>query len=278
MWDGYSTREASELVGLPESAIRGCVRAGLITQDHRRVPLKLSFRDLRVLRAVQSLVAGGIPMRRLRQQLSALRRRLPAERSLAELTLAAHGGHVVVRERDSAWRADSGQMVLDFAGDDRWGQVHPIPLRREAVGPEPAEGLSAGDWFERALHLEEVDTAAAIAAYERALRLRHDAGEAWINLGRLHAESGNTTEAGRCFREALALDPGDATALYNLGVVAQDEGKDQDAIAFYRRALAIDASLAEAHYNLATLFDRGGDTRAAIRHINEYRKLTRQRG
>ena len=28
--------------------------------------------------------------------------------------------------------------------------------------------------------------------------------------------------------------------------------------------------------NVATLFDQSGDSRAAIRHINEYRKLTRR--
>ncbi|MBA3502616.1 MAG: tetratricopeptide repeat protein, partial [Deltaproteobacteria bacterium] len=73
----------------------------------------------------------------------------------------------------------------------------------------------------------------------------------------------------------IDLDPADATAYYNLGVIAQDAGKEADAIALYHRALELDPQLAEAHYNLATLFDQGGDSRAAIRHINEYRKLTR---
>lgn len=277
VWDGYSTREASEFVGLPESAIRGCVRAGFVTPDEDHVPLRLAFRDLRVLQMVKSLVSEGVPLRRARQQLSALKRRLPEIGSLAELTLAAHGGHVVVREQQRAWRADTGQMVLSYAANDRWGEVHPIPLRIEAPGPEPVGGLTADDWFERAVALEEVDPEAAVKAYERALDLRRDAGEIWINLGRLHAESGRSTEAARCFREALAIEPADATALYNLGVVAQDEGRDGEAIELYRRALRIEPTLAEAHYNLATLFDRGGDTRAAIRHINEYRKLTRTR-
>jgi len=58
-------------------------------------------------------------------------------------------------------------------------------------------------------------------------------------------------------------------------VIAQDAGKEADAIGMYRRALELDPHLAEAHYNLATLFDQSGDSRAAIRHINEYRKLTR---
>lgn len=63
--------------------------------------------------------------------------------------------------------------------------------------------------------------------------------------------------------------------MYNLGVVAQDAGREQDAIYLYGRALELDPGLAEAHYNLATLFDQSGDSRAAIRHINEYRKLTK---
>ena len=58
-------------------------------------------------------------------------------------------------------------------------------------------------------------------------------------------------------------------------MIAQDAGKEADAITFYYRALELDPHLAEAHYNLATLFDQSGDSRQAIRHINEYRKLTR---
>ena len=58
-------------------------------------------------------------------------------------------------------------------------------------------------------------------------------------------------------------------------MLAQDAGKETEAIELYRRALELDPQLAEAHYNLATLFDQSGDSRAAIRHINEYRKLTR---
>ena len=58
-------------------------------------------------------------------------------------------------------------------------------------------------------------------------------------------------------------------------MLAQDAGKEADAIALYRRALELDPQLAEAHYNLATLFDQSGDSRSAIRHINEYRKLTK---
>ena len=237
--------------------------------------MKLSFRDLSILKAVKQLMTEGVPMRRVHRQLGALRKRLPGERSIAGLSLSAHDGHVVVREHSHAWRADTGQMVFDFQHHEKPGDLHAMAVRREAIGPEPVGGMNADEWFERGIELEENDTERAIDAYERSLRLRPDSTESWINLGRLYAESGQSERANACFSEALAMDPADATAIYNLGVVSQDSGRDDDAIGYYQRALQIDASLAEAHYNLATIFDRNGDPRSAIRHINEYRKLTR---
>ena len=237
------------------------------------VAVMFSFRDLRILKSVKELVAEGIPMRRIRRQLAALQQRMPKASSLAELSLAAHGSNVVVREKRGAWRADTGQMVFCFDDQDGRGQIHAMPIRREAPGPEIAPNMSADEWLERASGLEEVDTEEAIEAYERALELRPDVLEAWINLGRLHAESGDAQEAEICFRRALTIDPTDSTTIYNLGVVSQDGGKDNDAIRYYEHALRIDPALAEAHYNLATIYDRNGNTTSAIRHINEYRKL-----
>jgi hypothetical protein len=275
VWKSYSTRDAAELVGLTESAIRGVVRAGLLSTPVAAVPLRFSFQDILVLRQVKQLGAGGVAPRRLRGELTELLRRRPGTQ-LSSLSLSADGGHVVVTEPRGTWRADSGQGILPLTHDRcPAGLVHDIPLRREAPAPEPVVGLSVDDWFERATELEDEDPEAAAEAYGRVLKLRPDSTEALINLGRLHAEGGAVERAAECFRRAVELDPGDATAVYNLGVVTQDMGKDDDAIRLYARALELDPSLAEAHYNLATIFDRGGDARSAIRHLNEYRKLTR---
>jgi predicted Zn-dependent protease len=283
VWSGYSTREAAELVGLSESAIRGCIQAGILSAGASGLvvgaPPRFSFRDLRVLKVVKELRTHGVSSRRVRRELTELRRRLPVEASLAELTLAARGGHVVVSDanggRRRSWRADNGQMLFEFVEEQQSADITPIPVRREAAPPEPAFGLTADEWLERAQEAEECDPDTAIAAYERALRLRPDCTETLVNLGRLLAETGEPERAAECFREALELDPADSTAVYNLGVVAQDAGADEDAVQLYQRALEMDPNLSEAHYNLATIYDRTGDARAAIRHINEYRKLTR---
>jgi hypothetical protein len=281
VWTDYSTRQAAELVGLPESAVRGLVRDGFVgaAGDLR---VRITFRDLAVLKSIRALVAAGVPLPRVKKELGALRQRLPTGVSLAEVSFEARDGHVVIRGAGGSARADSGQMMLDFAAAGPGAPILPpaevtaLPVRRDSPAVEPEPPLTADEWFERALALEESDTAAATDAYRRALHLRPDSSETWVNLGRLYAENGETGQAAVCFREALRIDPADATAVYNLGVVAQDNGRDDDAVSLYNHALELDPQLAEAHYNLATLFDRAGDARAAIRHINAYRKLTRE--
>jgi tetratricopeptide (TPR) repeat protein len=281
VWSSYSARQAAQLIGLPESAVRSLARAGVIGAAGE-VPLKLEFRDLAALRTIKALVDEGVPLARVRREVIALHRRLPAGRRLTELSLEAQGGHI--RVRGSAVE-DAPVVQLELAlvpetlfaldGADDLGELHEIPVRRDTAAPQPVAAYTADEWFERALALEDAEVDGAIDAYRRCLRLRPDSTEAWINLGRLYAENGDSENASECFGTALKLDPHDATALYNLGVVAQDAGREKDAILLYMRALEIDPELAEAHYNLATIFDQRGESQQAIRHINEYRKLTR---
>jgi tetratricopeptide (TPR) repeat protein len=276
MWTSYSARHAAQLIGLPESAVRSCIRDGLVGTPGA-VPAQLSFRDLSALRTVKALIDAGLPLPRVRKELVRIQQQLPAGTSLAELTVEARGGTVQIRgDQDTA---HSGQLSLAFeiaaTVPPPAGELRELPRTTDAIVPVAVPPATADQWMTRAMDLEERDPVAAIDAYRRSLRLRPETTEAWINLGRLFAESGDPEAAHDCFRSALDLDPADATAYYNLGVIAQDAGKESDAIALYHRALEIDPQLAEAHYNLATLFDQSGDSRSAIRHINEYRKLTR---
>jgi TPR repeat protein len=307
VWTSYSARHAAQLIGLPESAIRSCIRDGLVGMPGT-VPAQLTFRDLSALRTVKALVDAGLPLPRIRRELVRIQLGLPDGASIAELTIEARGGEVWVRGSAIAGVTElPGQLALPFdlalaapadaepdgpdgraagdAPDAPDGRAARAPvgamyeLPRAPAAPPPAlvavAPATADQWLARALQLEDRDPVAAIDAYRRSLRLRPECTEAWINLGRLFAESSDRAAARECFTRALEIDPSDATSYYNLGVVAQDAGEESDAIDLYRRALDLDPGMAEAHYNLATLFDQSGDSRAAIRHINEYRKLTR---
>jgi hypothetical protein len=281
VWSSYSARHAAQLIGLPESAIRSCIRDGLVGAPGA-VPAQLTFRDLSALRSVKALVDAGLSLTRVRRELTQIQRGLPTGTSIAELTLEARGGQVHVRGAHVELHDPQGQLALpldpsdpDAPADDLAGELRELPRVVEVLSPIAVAPVTAEQWLARALQLEDRDPVAAIEAYRRSLRLRPACTEAWINLGRMFAESGDREAARDCFRSALELDACDATAHYNLGVIAQDGGNEDDAIGCYRRALELDPRLAEAHYNLATLFDRTGDSRSAIRHINEYRKLTR---
>lgn len=284
MWTSYSARHAAQLIGIPESAVRSCIRDGIVGTPNT-VPAQLTFRDLSALRTVKLLIEAGLPLPHVRRELVRIQQELPAGTSLAEVTVEARGGrlHVSGTEQDGGADAGApaaGQLALPFdAPAERRaqpaGELRELPRPIDIMTPVIAAPATAEQWLERAMQLEVRDPVAAIDAYRRSLRLRPECTEAWINLGRLFAESGDAVAAADCFRSALELDAADATPYYNLGVLAQDAGKESEAITLYRHALDLDPQLAEAHYNLATLFDQSGDSRAAIRHINEYRKLTR---
>lgn len=279
VWTSYSARHAAQLIGLPESAVRSCIRDGLVGTANT-VPAQLSFRDLSALRTVKALVDAGLPLPRVRRELLEIQKQLPPGTSIAELTVEARNGQVHVR--GTPVRGDAGgQLALPFevaietSAPAPAGELRELPRPPDAPVPVAVPPATADQWMSRAQLLEERDPVAAIDAYRRSLRLRPDCTEAWINLGRLFAESNDSEAARDCFKTAVGLDPAEATAYYNLGVLAQDAGKESEAIELYRRSLELDPQLAEAHYNLATLFDQRGDSRSAIRHINEYRKLTR---
>src|SRR5262245_42555876 len=280
VWTSYSARHASQLIGLPESAIRSCIRDGLVGTPGT-IPAQLTFRDLSALRTVKALVDAGMPLPRVRRELARIQLALPSGASLAELTIEARRGQVHIRGAHGSDQL-AGQLALPFdAASDALppagptGVIRELPRPPDAPVPLAVAPATAEQWLSRALQLEDRDPVAAIDAYRRSLRLRPECTEAWINLGRIFAESGDAKAAQDCFRGALEIDPAESTAHYNLGVIAQDAGEEEAAIACYRKALELDPRLAEAHYNLATLFDQSGDSRSAIRHINEYRKLTR---
>src|SRR5512146_1370315 len=108
MWTSYSARHAAQLIGLPESAVRSCIRDGLVGAPNA-VPAQLSFRDLAALRTVKALVDAGLPLARVRKELAAIQTGLPAGATLAELTVEVSGGRVQVRGVPSAGDP-SGQL------------------------------------------------------------------------------------------------------------------------------------------------------------------------
>jgi tetratricopeptide (TPR) repeat protein len=274
-----STAEVARILGLEERRIRELVRAGLLQPSRRGRRYAFSFQDLVVLRAAKGLFDARVPATRVRRALQALAAQLPPERPLSGLRIYADGRHVAVCDGEASWRPDTGQTLLDFEVD---------ALARAAAGvrsavrqPQPAAHAASADRatraraeFERALDLEDVDPAAAVEAYQRAVELDPQQADAWVNLGRLAHEAGRAREAVRLYERALALCPDDPVIHYNLALALEDVRGAAAAAAHYEKALALDPDFADAHYNLAGLCEQLGREAAALRHYHAYKKLT----
>lgn len=266
----YGVRDVEKLLRLPRSAIHSLIRAGFVSPERGpRNSYRFSFQDLIVLRTAQSLAAARIPAKRITRSLKELRRHLPETMPLSGLAISTVGDHVVVKEGGNRWQAESGQYVLAFDGDPAEGEMKVIE-RKTTAAKEAAE-----DWFERGYALESDRIEAAREAYERAVAADPTHVGATINLGRVLHEAGRLDDAEHAYRNAIAAGATDALIWYNLGVLLTDMDRKQEALAAYEEALRLSPRMADCHYNMALLCDELKKYRQAIRHMAQYRKLTK---
>jgi len=97
-------------------------------------------------------------------------------------------------------------------------------------------------------HLDE-----AVACCRRALDLKPDFAEAYINLGNALKDQRKLDEAVACCRHALDLKPDSAEAHGSLGSILEEAGDLRDAEQSFRAALRCDSRFTFAHYKLAEL-------------------------
>lgn len=270
------TREVARLLGTSPSQVRRFVHAGVCRPSRRGRAFEFSFQDVVLLRSAQGLLASGLSSRRVRRALGEVARRL-GERPLSSLRFRAFGNRIVVHEGSHAWNSESGQLLFSFEPRELARNAEVITPRQSPFtrGERRSPERNAGDWFERAVALEEAgDIAAAAEAYRKVLALEPGFVDASVNLGRVLHQQGRLSEAAVLYRRALAGDPCDAVAHYNLALVYEDQSQPNLAIEHYRRALDAAPDFADAHYNLARLFEERGRHADAVRHMLQYSKLT----
>ena len=239
--------------------------------------LRFSFQDLVSLKAARGVFQARLPARRVRETLTKLRDQLAEEGRLSAVRLSVDGTRIVASDGRERWQPESGQILFDF------GRAGTSPAARASAsqdfpgprGEVPRGALSAEEWYRRGCELEAEHSAKSIEAYREALALDPDHADAHINLGRLLHEAGDAASAEDHYRRALAARPQDATAAFNLGVSLEDLGRGADALAAYEKAVALDPANADAHWNAANLCENLGRIAEALRHLKEYRSLTR---
>lgn len=269
----FGTAEVARLTGIPVTAVRAMVRARYVSPARGpRSTLRFSFQDLVLLRTARGLLAARVPPRRIGAALRAIRAQIPKDPPAGGLSVTAAGDRIVVHEGGGRRDVLSGQLLLSLDVRLQGGSIQLIDAAAAGrPAPEPAPQDECTQQFESALAMEDTDLDGAVAAY-RACVTRHAHRGAAANLGRLLHLQGRITEAVQVYR---SVEEPDADILYNLGVALEDLGDAGAAIDAYSQALARDPDNADAHYNVARLHQERGDGRRALRHWNDYRRLTR---
>ncbi|RJX35426.1 MAG: tetratricopeptide repeat protein [Desulfurivibrio sp.] len=153
------------------------------------------------------------------------------DRPVAEIILhsgAQAGERLALRVFNNIWQRS-----------DYWGLLVLPPDELPATVSEEA-------WLEAVLGLERTGQhAAAITAYETALKRWPASFSAWIGLGNCHYKADNLPAAARAFGQAIRLDPGSGPALNNLAYVLWKQGRREEALNLARQAVALGGPLQE---------------------------------
>jgi hypothetical protein len=281
----YTLPALQALLGLSRRTIVRLVDAGFVAPGRgRRGEYRFSFQDVVLLRTAAGLLDAGIAPQRILRALKRVRERLPEAMPLSGLRIAASGREVTVREGRTQWNADSGQLLIDFQVEPAGGgsiAIFPALGAAPAASSSPprvADASTAQDRFDLAVALEGDDPVAAEVAYRDALRLDPSFADATLNLGALLCEQARPKEALALYDQALRRAGDSALLHYNRAIACEDLGREDEAVAAYEHCIRLQPDNADAHYNLAGLLEQRGDTRAALRHFNAYRKYSGQSG
>ena len=163
--------------------------------------------------------------------------------------------------------ADPSRLVRVRAAEALAGvQSQDIPessLQAVAKAREELEqsfSVRADDWtgsYNRGNYLlRSGEPAAALSAYEAALRLRPDASAAHVNSAMALARLGSMAGAEASLRKAHEIDPDNAAIAYNLGLILAERGLRAEAEQMLLKALRLAPTMSDAAYNLGLLAAR----------------------
>ena len=119
------------------------------------------------------------------------------------------------------------------------------------------------------------DLDAAIENYKKALIVRPDHAEAYINMGTALNERGDLEAAIDSYKHALKIKPDYAKAYYNMGNALNHKNDPQAAIDSYKQALKIKPDHAEAHSSLAFVLIGIGNRDEALLNLKRSHELIR---
>jgi len=266
----FTRDEVIRMLGVTRRQLDYWARLRLVVPEARWGERFYDFTGLVALETLKRLVARGLPARRLRRALEALREQLgEAPTALSRLRISTNGRQVVV---ERPWPGGppieplTRQMILEFETSVLEHKILALPSH------------TAEEWFEIGLASDSrpATMERAADAYRHAVDLSPEWVEAHLNLGTALFHLSQPVEARRCFETAIELEPRNGLTHYNLGCVFEKLGNRRAAIEHLREAVKLAPALADAHLNLAMLYDASGQKDLMREHLNQYLKYEPQ--
>jgi tetratricopeptide (TPR) repeat protein len=213
---------------------RSLARHGLVRPVALANGVGYRFTDLRVLRAIDELIASGLSLQQAMQRV--------APRFHGQLELRFPKARIAPRPR----RADLGTAPTTA---EAWFDMGAVADRDRASFP------------------------AAIAAYQRALEVDPHHVPSLINLGNVHYELGEFERARGLYARAAAVDAENPRTHFNLGNACDELGDLLGALRAYRSAIALWPGYADAHFNLALVAEKMESWQLARTHWKRFLDL-----
>jgi tetratricopeptide (TPR) repeat protein len=192
------------------------------------------FRDLRVLREVDEMLAAGLSLTQ------AVNRLLPRAGGQLEFRFPM----VDVKPRPK--RID---LTMEKESADAWFDVGYCADRERSGFPT------------------------AIAAYQRALEIEPNHVPSLINLGNVYYELGQFHRAREVYLRATLVDAENPRTHFNLGNACDEMGDLLGATRAYRRAIRLWPGYADAHFNLALVAEKLASWAMAMHHWQQFLDL-----
>jgi tetratricopeptide (TPR) repeat protein len=112
----------------------------------------------------------------------------------------------------------------------------------------------------------------AVAALEKAVRVRPDDADSLFQLADLYYKRGQLSQAEDLYRKIIRSTPADSStenALVNLGLILDDQERYSEAVEVLQKAISLNPKNDSALFNLAIAYKNSGE---AIRAVETWRK------
>ena len=270
MLNYFSTRDASNILGIKTGRLRYWKRIGLVTPSNLRKGRRCyGFQDLICLKTAQGLVAQGLQATQMRNGVESLKKKFPGfDNYLANKRVYVFGSHAIIRHKDGFIEPQSGQLLFEFDLDDFAEEVE------HRIKPFESKKTAEG-WFQEGLRYDSSKETYpfALEAYQKAVELDPNFGDAYLNLGNIYYRQELFVDAERCYRLAITCDPDHAKAYYNLGNTLDELHCTQEAGDCFQKSLEKDPNFSDAQYNLAATCEKLTLWDAACTHWKSYLNL-----